>query len=206
MTPAPNPDPARSRRAGAARHRCCGIRFPDAAAWHGQNDVRAAENQLLNFIAEQERAGRAPSYIKNYVTTWKSWLSHHGVRDTRPFNLRDPTASPTLADECVPTRDELRAILSNASPRGCVVTALMAFTGVRPEVLGNLRGTDGLRIGDIPDLRIDEDGVTFDVVPAQIIVRKELSKARNRYFTFLGAEGCDYLKAYSTWATSCLRW
>ena len=29
-----------------------------------------------------------------------------------------------------------------------------------------------------------------------IVVRKELSKARHQYFTFLGEEGCEYLKDY----------
>lgn len=159
-------------------------------------DLRKVENQMMDFIAQQEKAGRAPSYIQNYVTAWKSWLRHNNVRTTRQFNIRDANATPTLEDERVPTKDELRSILSTASPRGRVIAGFMAFTGVRPEVLGNMRGTDGLRIKDIPDLKIQGKHVSFENTPAQVMVRPQLSKAKHRYFTFLGPEGCDYLKAY----------
>lgn len=169
---------------------------PREIAERCEKDLRKVENQMMDFIAEQEKAGRAPSYIQNYVTAWKSWLRHNNVRTTRQFNIRDANATPTLEDERVPTKDELRSILSTASPRGRVIAGLMAFTGVRPEVLGNMRGTDGLRIKDIPDLKIEGKNVTFENTPAQVIVRPQLSKAKHRYFTFLGPEGCDYLKAY----------
>jgi hypothetical protein len=169
---------------------------PREIAERCETDLRKVENQMMDFIADQEKAGRAPSYIQNYVTAWKSWLRHNNVRTTRPFNIRDANATPTLEDERVPTKDELRSILSTASPRGRVIAGLMAFTGVRPEVLGNMRGTDGLRIKDIPDLKIEGKNVTFENIPAQVIVRPQLSKAKHRYFTFLGPEGCDYLKAY----------
>ncbi|MEM3871736.1 MAG: site-specific integrase, partial [Nitrososphaeria archaeon] len=38
--------------------------------------------------------------------------------------------------------------------------------------------------------------VEFRKVPTMVIVRKELSKARHQYFTFLSEEGCEYLKDY----------
>lgn len=69
----------------------------------------------------------------------------------------------------------------------------MAFSGVRPEVLGNYLGGDGLRIKDLPDLKVDGAKLRFDRTPAIVVVRPELSKAGHRYFTFLGEEGCDYL-------------
>jgi len=40
------------------------------------------------------------------------------------------------------------------------------------------------------------DTLTFNNVPVKISVRNGLSKTRLRYFTFMGQEGCGYLKDY----------
>jgi len=61
--------------------------------------------------------------------------------------------------------------------------------------LGNYRGTDGLKVRDIPELEIYGSKVEFVRVPAMVIVRANLSKAGHQYFTFLG-EGCEYLEDY----------
>ena len=72
----------------------------------------------------------------------------------------------------------------------------MAYSGLRPEVLGNIDGSDGLTIGDIPDIRIEKNVVEFEKMPIRIVVRHELSKIRQQYFTFLGPGGSKYLKEY----------
>jgi hypothetical protein len=72
----------------------------------------------------------------------------------------------------------------------------MAHSGLRPEVLGSYRGNDGLRVRDLPDLEVGKTEVSIKSIPARIIVRRELSKARHQYLTFLGEEGCRYLKEY----------
>jgi hypothetical protein len=97
-------------------------------------------------------------------------------------------------DERVPTKEELSRILRMGTLRSRVSISLMAFSGLRPEVLGNYEGTDGLTLGDIEDL--DPESLAFAKVPVKINVRNGLSKTRLRYFTFLGPEGCKYLKDY----------
>jgi hypothetical protein len=67
---------------------------------------------------------------------------------------------------------------------------------VRPEVLGNFNGTDGLRIADLPELRIKGGTVEFEQVPTLVMVRADLSKAGHKYLTFLGEEGCEYVRGY----------
>jgi len=62
--------------------------------------------------------------------------------------------------------------------------------------LGNYTGTDGLRVRDFPEMRIEDGQVVFDKIPTMVIVRPELSKAGHQYFTFLSEEGCEYLKDY----------
>ncbi|MEM0135351.1 MAG: site-specific integrase [Thermoplasmatales archaeon] len=72
----------------------------------------------------------------------------------------------------------------------------MAFSGLRPGTLSNNEGTDGLVISDIPDLTVTGGKITFNTIPARIVVRRNISKTRKAYITFLGDEGCSYLEAY----------
>ena len=74
--------------------------------------------------------------------------------------------------------------------------ALLAHSGLRIETLGNYEGTDGLRIKDFPEMKIENGEVIYEKVPTMIVVRRELSKGGHQYFTFLSEEGCEYLKDY----------
>jgi hypothetical protein len=79
-----------------------------------------------------------------------------------------------------------------------VASILMAHCGFRPQVLGNYMGDEGLRLKDISGLKITNEGVKFETLPATITVRKELSKAGHVYFTFLSEEAAEYLQDYLT--------
>lgn len=151
---------------------------------------------LLDFVSQEERKGRAGSYINSSVKAVKSWLLHNGVKITLPVKVRNPDRTPTLEGERTPSQDELRRLLLTAGPRDRVSAVLMAHGGVRPEVLGNYEGNDGLRLKDLPELKIQDKKVEFESMPTMVIVRGELSKAGHRYITFLGEEGCSYLRDY----------
>lgn len=66
---------------------------------------------------------------------------------------------------------------------------------MRLEVIGNYRGTDGLRIRDLPDLVVDANGASWSQLPAKVVVRPELSKTGRAYFSFIG-EGATYISDY----------
>jgi integrase len=151
---------------------------------------------VADLVSEMEDAGRAGSYVLSTVRSIKSWLAFNGVAFGQPIKVRGAQATPTLEKERVPTPDELRRILLAASPRDRCAAVLLAHAGLRPESLGNYRGTDGLRLGDLPDLRVKGKTVVFGKLPAQVVVRAELSKSGRRYFSFLGPEAAEYLKAY----------
>jgi integrase len=153
-------------------------------------------NVLLDFITAEERRKRAGSYIESTLKAVKSWLVHNGLKISLPLRIHGASDTPSLREERTPTQAEVRAILLAATPRDRVSCALMAFSGVRPEVLGNYRGNDGLRLGDLGGLTLKGKTVGFEQVPALLEVRKELSKADHRYFSFLGVEGCDYVRQY----------
>jgi len=81
-----------------------------------------------------------------------------------------------------------------ASSRGRVAIALMAFSGLRPESLGNYDGTDGIKLVDLKELNLDT--LEFEKSPSIMIVRSSLSKGKNQYFTFIPDEGLIYIKEY----------
>jgi hypothetical protein len=72
----------------------------------------------------------------------------------------------------------------------------MAFSGLRFQSQANDDGSDGLKVGDLPELEIrtTENRVAFSKVPAQVIVRPNLNKARHKYISFMNEEGCRILE------------
>jgi hypothetical protein len=169
---------------------------PSSIIEQSKQDIRAFEDFLFDFVTRLEKEGKAPTYIKGYLKVVKSWLLFNDIKLVRRIKIRNTGRTPTIEDERIPTKNELKQILGYAKPRGKTSISLMAFCGLRPQVLGNYSGVDGIQLRDIPELSIQDNIVQFEKIPAKIVVRPELSKAKHRYFSFLGPEGCQYLKAY----------
>jgi hypothetical protein len=138
----------------------------------------------------------AGSYIHNTIKVIKSWLAHNGIELKRKIKITGAHETPSLKDERVPTKDELRRIFLSASKQARTACAMVAHGGLRLETIGNYEGNDGLRIRDLPELQLKGDKVSFEQIPTIIIIRPSLSKARHQYFTFLTEEACGYLKDY----------
>lgn len=151
---------------------------------------------LLDCVSQMEKNGNAGSYIESTLKAVKSWLNHNGKEVRRKIRIRGARETPSLKDERVPTKEELKHIVLSGDKKARVACILVAHSGVRIEVLGNYTGTDGLVIRDFPDLKIERESVSFAKQPALLTVRRQLSKAGHQYFTFLSEEGCEYLKDY----------
>src|SRR5256886_4669482 len=156
----------------------------------------ASRNCLTDLVTAMEAAGLTGGYIESTLKALRSWLSFNSVLWELKIKVKGAQTTPTLDNERVPTQDELRRIFLAASPRERVAAALLAHAGLRIETLGNYRGNDGLRVGDLPDLVVQGKTLTFRKVPLEVVVRPELSKSDRRNFTFLGPEAAGYLKAY----------
>jgi len=152
-------------------------------------------NLLLDTVSAMEE-NYAGSYIQSVVKAIKSWLTHNGVEIKRQIKIRGAEDTPSLRDERVPTQDELKKIFLSGDKKTRTASVLVAHTGVRIKTIGNYRGDDGLRVRDLPEMRVEGKTVEFEAVPTLVVVRRELSKAGHQYLTFLGEEGCDYLKDY----------
>ena len=156
---------------------------------------KALGDRLLDYIGEKEGTVSL-GYLNSVLKAVRSWLNFYGKPLKTKLTVRLSNSRPTVDGERVPTQDELRRILLSATKRDRVSVALMAHSGLRPGVLGSYLGDNGLRLRDLPELKIEGKTVSFEKVPAMIVVPMELSKTRNRYTTFLSEEGCGYLKEY----------
>ena len=156
---------------------------------------RKFRNDFEDFVRDLENKGKAGSYISKYKKVLKSWLKYNDLNTNLRVNIRGENETPTLNEERVPTREELAKILRSASTRGRVAIAIMAFSGLRPGSLGNYEGTDGIKLGDIKELRLT-DRAEFEKVPSMIVVRRNINKARHQYFSFINQEGLTYIKEY----------
>jgi len=169
---------------------------PDGLVELAMGDRRGVEDTLSDFVAGLHREGKSPGYIENYLKAVRSWLEYNEIRLVRRIKIGNRSATPSIEDERVPTGQELRTILCYAGERARCSVALIAFAGLRPQTLGNMRGTGGLRVKDLPEIMIENRRISFIKVPTAVVVRPTLSKAGHKYFTFLTSEGCEYLQAY----------
>jgi site-specific recombinase XerD len=165
-----------------------------------QKLLEMSESQLydlfLDTVSKLELEGRSGSYIHSILKAVKSWLLHNRIEVKGRIKIKGLQDTPTLKDERVPTKDELKRIFLAGDEKARVASVMVAQSGLRIEALGNYLGNDGLRVSDLPELAVKDGVVEFAQVPAIVLVRRELSKARHQYFSFLSEEGCGYLKDY----------
>ena len=169
---------------------------PSQMIEHARDNQRRFEDTVLDFVTKLVNEGKAPSYIDSYLKILKSWLEYNEITLIRKIKVGNLHRTPTIENERIPTKDELKQILNYAKARGKCSISLMAFSGLRPESLAYSTGLDGLEIRDLPEVEIKDTQVIFAKIPTMVVVRPEISKAKHKYFSFLGPEGCEYLKSY----------
>jgi hypothetical protein len=157
-------------------------------------DRKAVEDQLDDFITEMTDQGRKSEYLRNYVKVIRSYLNYHDIALIRKIKFSKSSWEPT--DDKVPTQDELRKLIMASPLRAQTTEIFIAHTGVRPQVLGNHNGNNGLRLKHILDLEVENNKVSFKNMPALVTIPAELSKTSMKYHTFLSTEGCEILKTY----------
>lgn len=175
---------------------------------HFCNELETTPNQLiemkeaklydlfLDTVSRMEKQGYSGSYIHSTLKAIKSWLLHNRIQVRGRIKIRGAQDTPTLREERVPIKNELRRILLAGDEKARGICVLMAHAGLRPQTIGNYRGNDGLTASDFPEISITSQTVSFLKIPTVVNVRRELSKGGHPYFTFLGQEGCNYLKDY----------
>ena len=158
--------------------------------------TKAFRDAFIDFIRRLEKEGKAGSYIVRFKKVLHSWLAFNGLNVRFKVNIAGEYDTPTIANERVPSKEQLDRILRMATPRARVSAALIAFSGLRPESLGNDNGTDGLRLGDLVETEITDEGLKASQMPTMVVVRKNLSKVRHQYFTFVPEQAFTYINEH----------
>ncbi len=157
---------------------------------------REFKESFSDFVRKLEREGKAGSYIVRFKKVLKSWLKFNDMQISFNVNIKDEHHNPTIENERVPTKDELSRILGKATKRARVSIGLMAFSGLRPESLGNHDGSDGIRLRDFKDAELSGDILRLPESPAILNIRHNLSKARHSYFVFVPDETIGFINSY----------
>ncbi len=151
---------------------------------------------LQDFVAFYMNPKRKPkpltgSTTAKYVDSIKSYLAWHRRELGRPLYIEGADDSPNAEAQEIPAQQKLDAVLMACDLRTGTMVSMEAFCGIRPQVLGRSDASDGLLLGDLPELELGKDDVHFTKVPTVVKVRKSLSKTRKAYVTFLGPQGCE---------------
>ena len=169
---------------------------PKGIIERARGDLKVFTDSLDDMVTALEEKELSPGYIEGILKAVKSWLRYNDIKLTRKITISNAGRTPTIEDEQIPSKEELSRIFRVSPPRVRVAETFIALADLRPQVLGNHRGTDGLKLRDLPELHIEDGKVTFEKIPTMVIVRASLSKTKHKYFTFLPQEGCTYLAEY----------
>ena len=154
------------------------------------------DRKFTIFVRKMESMNKRGSYIIRFKKVLRSWLKFNDRIINFKVNIKDADQNPTTMNERIPTKEELSTVIRKASTRGRVSISLMAFSGLRPESLGNDGGNDGLRFADFEEIKISEKGIEFEKIPTKLVVRSRLSKGRHQYFTFVSEEAVKLIREY----------
>ncbi|HEV2231320.1 MAG TPA: hypothetical protein VGS18_03975, partial [Thermoplasmata archaeon] len=150
---------------------------------------------LVRDAAKLKRDGKLDSYVSKFFEGLRSFFRFQRVAFDG-FPSLSPIKGASLSNERIPTPDELGRVLDRLSLRGRVLALFMAHSGVRPGVLGSYQGESGLRLVDLPDLRLEKGRPSIPEVPFAIRVPASLSKTRVSYVTFGTSQLATALLSY----------
>jgi integrase len=157
-------------------------------------EPRRLRNLIEDYLAIEKKRGHAGSYVRTTLKAIRSWLIHNDKEFPKGIKVPNDRLHPRIEAEQTPSTEDLRRVLLAANPYERVAIALVAFSGLRLQSLGNHLGDDGLTIADLPELKVEGHRVSFEKAPMIVRVRAASSKSGREFFTFLGPEGCRYLK------------
>jgi len=94
-------------------------------------------------------------------------------------------------------RNEIRRVLSLADLRTQVMILLSAHSGLRLVEMGSPEGNDGLRLGNLLDLMLDDE-ISFSRTPAPVQVTPRVHRRSGilRHTSFLSTETCETVRKY----------
>jgi hypothetical protein len=104
---------------------------PKSLIDYAKQDTRQMEDFLMDFVNELHKQGHSPSYIQNYLKAIKSWLQFNSITLIRKIKVGNTNRTPTIEDERIPMKNELRQILGYAEARARAKRQLGMYSSIR---------------------------------------------------------------------------
>ena len=169
------------------------------------DDLLKLSNAKLNdvfekFLNDMQKAGNMGSYIAKFKHSINNFQRFNRRSARVTVDIQNENKSSKYRGEDIPTKPVLQSILDTATPRSRVIISLMAFSGLRPESIGDYLGNDGIKLKDLSGL--DLDHLEFTEFPSKIRVRdteiatSRLSKNGKGYWTLCGKQTQKYIARY----------
>ena len=155
------------------------------------------------FVEIMEKDRKMGSYISKYKHAINSFLKYHKRTKKLDTEITNEGKSSKYNGELIPSKLDLQHLFEKSTTRGRVIISLMAFSGLRPESIGNYVGNDGIRLKDLSGLDLsDPTEPKFTDFPIKIMVRDtqnavtRLSKNGSAYWTMAGHQTMQYILDY----------
>ena len=123
---------------------------PKQMVAQANENLKLFQDNLEDLVFGMEKEKKSPQYTAGILKHVRLWLAYNEIKLTRKIKITNSSATPTLENEQIPSKEELTRVFRNSSSRVRLAEALIAFADLRPETIGNHDGSDGLKLGDLP--------------------------------------------------------
>jgi hypothetical protein len=159
----------------------------------GRDSPSSLKSILSEYAQAADAKGLRAAYVAKTFDCLRSWFEFRSVpANPMLFPKLSNCRNETVENEAAPTQEQVRLLLGALSSRGRAIALLMAQSGVRPGVLGNVDGTDGLTLASLPEM--DLETLRFARIPTRLQVASKQSKNRLGYVSFVGPEGIEAIQ------------
>jgi len=150
----------------------------------GRRDRGRLEALIEEYKAMLKREGASAYTVNTYIAGIRAFFKYNGVE----VRARLERWTPKTLDY-IPKPEEVDLLLQRAPLKLKVAICLMAYSGMRPVDVANLRF---MSIRD--EVRLENSVYRALKVPLKVTVKQQ--KTEQWYVTFLGKKGVDILLAY----------
>lgn len=88
---------------------------PGSLVEKAKSDLKRFQDSVEDMVTWLELEHKAPGYIRGLLKSLRSWLRYNDVQLTRKIKVSNPSATPTIEDEEIPSHEELSRILRASS-------------------------------------------------------------------------------------------
>jgi len=80
-----------------------------------RRNLKGLQDCLEDVVTQLEASGKSPGYTNNVVKTVRAWLRYNDLLITRRIKIKNSTATPTIENEQIPSREELAKLFRNST-------------------------------------------------------------------------------------------